>query len=35
MVSDALAVARSQDTALSVGRFRIGKDEFLDPDYRQ
>ena len=35
MVSDALAVARSQEKALTVGRFRIGNDEFCDPDYRQ
>ena len=35
MVSDALAVARSQEKALTVARFRIGNDEFCDPDYRQ
>ena len=35
MVSDALAVARSQDKALTVARFRIGDFKFRDPDYRQ
>jgi len=35
MVSDALALARSKNTALNVARFRIGNYEFCDPDYRQ
>lgn len=35
MVSDALAVARSKEKALTVARFRIGNYEFCEPDYRQ
>lgn len=35
MVSDALALARSQEKALTAARFRIGNYELRDPDYRQ
>jgi Leucine-rich repeat (LRR) protein len=35
MVSDALAVARSQEKSLTESRFRIGKFEFRSPDYHQ
>jgi hypothetical protein len=35
MVSDALAVAQSQERALEAARYRIGDYEFRDPDYRQ
>jgi Leucine-rich repeat (LRR) protein len=35
VVSDALAVARLRETALTVPRFRIGRYEFREPDYSQ
>ncbi len=35
MVSDTLALARSQSTNVAAARFKIGKYEFCDPDYRQ
>ena len=35
MVSDALVLAKSQETALVDARFKLGGYEFRDPDYRQ
>lgn len=35
MVSDTLALARSRSTQVAPARFKIGKYEFCDPDYRQ
>ena len=35
VVSDALTVARSRETALSAARFQIGRYEFCEPDYSQ
>ena len=35
VVSDALTVARSRETALSAARFQIGRYEFCEPDYSE